>query len=240
MTELKEHELDERLKQLIEEFKKEKDLDKREVINKEKAELYEQLKPSTKEEIIYFFEEDLTSIEQGYSAGNEDIKADIHISKRSLLEYDKHQRHPIPYCIVKHKDKYFFTLRGKGSGEIRLIGQIGLLGGHVGAEDIVNVDNKVNFIKTMRNGMLRELEEEAGITENIIEKIEFKGFIKLFGGVEDDHIGVIYEIELNNSDIDAIEKGVLKGLWIDKNEIVNIEDKLEYWAWLVWKNIINK
>lgn len=240
MNKLDKKELDEKLEQLIEDFRNEEDLCKREYINKMKADVYEQLKPSTKEEIIYFHEEDLSDIEQGYSTGVEDIKADIHIAKRSLLEYDYSQRHPIPYCIVKYKNKYFFTIRQEGSGEIRLIGQVGLLGGHVGVEDLAYNNNKVDFPTTMRNSMLRELEEEAGITENIIEGVEFKGLIKLFGGVESDHIAIIYEIELTNSDIDAIEEGVLKGIWIDKNEIVNMEDKLEYWAWLVWKNIISK
>ncbi|HCL4480134.1 TPA: hypothetical protein N2D99_002220 [Clostridium botulinum] len=232
--------LEKKLEQLIEDFRNEDDLSKRESINRMKADVYEQLKPSTKEKIIYFLEKDLKDIEQGYYDGVEDIKADIYTAKRSLLEYDKLQRHPIPYCIVKHKDKYFFTIRENGSGEIRLIGKVGLLGGHVGEKDISYKNNKIDFITTMRNGMLREIAEEAGITQKIIESIKFKGFLKLFDGVEEDHLGMIYEIELKNSNIDAIEKGVLEGIWINKTEIINMEDKLEHWAWLAWQNIINK
>lgn len=240
MNKLEKKGLGKRLDQLIKKFENEEDLSKREVINRMKADIYEQLKPSTKEKIIYFLEKDLKDIEQGYSEGVEDIKADIYTAKRSLLEYNKLQRHPIPYCIVKYKDKYFFTIRENGSGEIRLIGKVGLLGGHVGEKDISYKNNKIDFITTMRNGMLREIAEEAGITQKIIESIKFKGFLKLFDGVEEDHLGMIYEIELKNSNIDAIEKGVLEGVWVDKTEIVNMEDKLEYWAWLVWKNIISK
>lgn len=230
--------LEEQLNNLVKMLDDEKDLVKRDMINRAKAEVLEELKPSTKEEIVYFLEDTIDFIPEGFSNSDENIKAVVLTGRRSLMEYNKLQRHPIPYCIVKYGEEYFFTLRKDKSGEIRLIGKKGLLGGHVGKEDIIVNGSKIDIAETLRTGMFRELEEEAGITKELIDKIEYKGLIKLQEGVEKDHLGVVYEITLNTKDIKALEKGVLDGIWINKYMLPLQYDSLETWAKLIYHNII--
>lgn len=217
----------------------EKEPTKRDTINRAKAQILEQLKPSTKEEIIYFLEETLTDIPEGFSETDEDLHVVVHTNKRSLMEYNKLQRHPIPYCLIRFEDEYFFISRENGSGELRLIGQKGLIGGHVGREDIVlKQGNNIDLKLTLRNGMYREIEEEAGITKEKIKSIKYKGMIKLFGGVDQDHLGIVYEIELNTKDIKVLEDGVLKGAWINKYLLPLQYNRFEKWAKIVYNNVI--
>lgn len=211
-------------------------------VNLKKAKILEDKKPSTKEVIYYFKEKDLGFIKEGFEEADlEDLyKIKPYTAKRSLLEYLPSQRHPIPYCIVKHDDKYFLIFRENGSGESRLIGKKGLLGGHVGIDDSFSSNIDLDIISTIENGMLRELEEEAGITECDISDIDFKGFIKIVkeNEVENDHLGVIYLINLKHFNISTLEEGILSGDWFTKEEILNNMDSLENWSKLIFKKIL--
>lgn len=196
-------------------------------------------KPSTKEEILYFEENDLANIPNGFSftAINE-INAQPYFERRSLLEYNKYQRHPIPYCLVRFQDKYFLILRENGSGESRLIGKKGCLGGHVDKVDTIINNGKIDLSATLQRAMFRELNEEAGITESMVSNIELLGTIKIVeeNVVENDHLGLIYLIDLNTEDIITQEDGVISGVWRSLNEIKK-DNKLENWAKIAFDNI---
>lgn len=203
--------------------------------NEIKAEWLEAHKPSTKEEIVYFEETSLLSIPLGFTPMSRLPFIPYDTDRRSILEYHPEKRHPIPYAIVKHHLRYFFILRGSGSGEVRLVGKKGLLGGHVEKED---VDPK-SLNKTMLNALRRELVEEAGITDDLIRSIHFKGLLKSNEGVDADHLGVIYEIELETDDISAQEQ-FLKGIWLHKNELEKHYDSFESWAKIVYDNLLKQ
>ena len=208
--------------------------------NIEKAKSLENLKPSTKSEILYFLEAELTHIKNGFSnISIEDIDAKPLFGRRSLLEYLPMQRHPIPYCVISYKDKYFLALRENGSGEMRLIGKKGLLGGHIDKEDEYIINGKFSLKNTIENAMLRELNEEAKITKENIADIEFIGVIKIeeLGSVENDHLGLIYQIELKYDDIALFEEGILSGAWFTKDEILNNFESLENWSKIVFNQL---
>lgn len=156
-----------------------------EFLNRQKAQVLECAKSSTKEEIIYFLKEDLHDIQEGIHELEEVQNIRYSVAKRSLLEYHPAQRHPIPYIVVKHREYYFIILRGEGVGEVRLTGKKGCLGGHVGSQDI----DAQSLSQTIENAMRRELEEEAGITSKMIESVKLKGSIKSNEGVDADHLG---------------------------------------------------
>lgn len=201
--------------------------------NRKKADLLEQLKPSTKERIVYFKDDNLYFLKEGFSSTSILFPIPYSFERRSLLEYNSTQRHPIPYCIIRYQDKYFFTLREKGSGEIRLIGKKGLIGGHINDED--DGDDLIDII---HNGMLREIKEEAGITEDIIKNIELKGLIKSNEGVNADHLAYVFEIELTTDKIKAEEDGVLTGTWIDKKDLGKHYNEFESWSQIVYDNLL--
>ena len=243
------------LKKLTDKITKNTDMYSKE--NIEKSIFLESKKKSTKTPILYFLESELENIKTGFSKGTlEDLKATPLFEKRSLLEYLPSQRHPIPYCVVrcKKEEKYFLIFRENGSGETRLIGKKGLLGGHIdeadkvfltsNTPDKVNgngfVNTKVDVIKTIENGLYRELEEEANLTKDIIEDISLIGFIKITedGCVENDHLGLIYLIDVPNTNLTAVEEGVLSGDWFTKEEILDMKPSLERWTKLAFDNIL--
>lgn len=204
--------------------------------NRQKADYLESIKPSTKERIIAFKESDLKEIPEGFTSTNQLPNIPYFIERRSILEYNPIQRHPIPYCLVRYQDQFFFILRESGSGELRLIGKKGLLGGHIGEEDV----NSESLVETIFNGLKRELAEEAGITSEMIVKTEIKGLIKSNDGVDSDHLGIVYEVELNTNQIQSEEEGVLKGIWIDKNDLLQHVDSFESWARIVYNEVLQK
>lgn len=204
--------------------------------NELKMKWLEYHKPSNKEDIIYFEETSLLDIPLGFTTMDKLPIIPYEVERRSFLEYHPEYRHPIPYAIVKNKDQYFFILREKGSGEIRLIGKKGMLGGHVGQEDI----NEGSLSKTILNGLMRELEEEAGIHQAMISSIHLRGLIKSNEGVDADHLGLIYEVELSTDKIDTQEEGVLKGVWLHESELKDHVPSFESWSKIVYDSILKK
>lgn len=204
--------------------------------NQIKAEWLEHNKPSIKEEIVYFEGDSLESISDGFSLCEAMPLIPYDVMKRSLLEYHPAYRHPIPYVIIRHKKRYFFILRKSGSGEQFLIGLIGMVGGHVGAEDI----DDLSLSKTILNALRRELNEEVGVADSIIRSIDIKGLIKGSEGVDAYHVGIIYEIELETDDIASQEEGVIEGIWLHEKELPEYVDRFESWAKIVYENVLKK
>jgi len=202
--------------------------------NEEKAQYLEDIKPSTKERIIYFEESDLAGIGKGYTDQTDIFDLPFGVERRSLLEYHPTRRHPIPYILVKYIDRYFFALREQGGGELRLIGKKGLIGGHIGEEDLAEGD----LTTTFQNALFREAKEEAGISEEMIDSVRLRGLINSDIGVDIDHLGLVYEMELNTDTIKSEEEGVLAGIWIEKGRLPEHYDSFENWSKIVYDNIL--
>jgi len=203
-------------------------------LNIEKAEYLENIKPSTRERIIYFEEVDLGGIEKVFTKETEISNLPFAVERRSLLEYHPTRRHPIPYVLIRFEDKYFFILRESGGGELRLIGKKGLIGGHIDEDDVVLDD----LAATFQNALLREAKEEAGIGEEMVQSVALLGLIKSDLGVDVDHLGLVYEIEVNTDKIKSEEKGVLTGVWIAKEELPSHYESFENWSKIVYDNLL--
>lgn len=203
-------------------------------LNGEKADYLEAIKPSTCERIIYFEESELGGIPEVFTRDADILGLPFGVERRSLLEYHPTRRHPIPYVIIRYEDKYFFILREAGGGELRLIGKKGLIGGHIDEDDIVAED----LGKTFYNATLREAAEEAGVTEEIVKSVALKGIIKSDLGVDIDHLGLVYEIELVTDLIRSEEEGVLTGIWIPRGELEEHYESFENWAKIVYDNLL--
>lgn len=204
-------------------------------LNEQKADLLEKQKPSTKETIIYFDETAMADIPEGFSTVASLPNIPFKTERRSLLEYNPEQRHPIPYAIIRHGKRYFFILRGKGVGESRLAGLKGLLGGHVGEEDV----NPLSLNKSVLKGLKRELNEEAAITDELIKNVQVKGLIKSNEGVDADHLGIIYEITLSTDQIDSTEEE-LTGIWIHEKKLHEHYESFESWSKIVYDHLLSR
>lgn len=205
-----------------------------EELNLAKADYLESIKPSTRERIIYFEESDLADIPGTFTEKADIFALPFSVERRSLLEYHPTRRHPIPYVLIRFADRYFFILREQGGGEIRLIGKKGLIGGHIGEEDLVEGD----LALTVQNALFREAREEAGVGEEMVEAIRLRGVIKSDEGVDFDHLGLVYELELNTDEIKSEEEGVLTGVWIGKDELARHYDSFENWSKIVYDNLL--
>lgn len=207
-----------------------------EKLNREKADFLESIKPSTRERIVFFEEKDLPATpKHGWLAAKALDLAKIPAAwaRRSELEYHPLRRHPIPYVLVRSGDKFFFVLREGGGGELRLIGKKGMIGGHVAEEDAV----EGNLPSTMEKALRREAEEEAGITAEMITSLEPAGLIKSDTGVDADHLGLVYVMEINTRDIIGSEPEKLTGVWLTREEIVTQWESLENWAQIVVREL---
>lgn len=204
------------------------------VLNREKADYLESIKPSVGGRIVYFNESDLRDIKDVFAKDADIFSLPFGVEKRSILEYHPAQRHPIPYIIVRFEDKYFFTLRESGGGELRLIGKKGLIGGHVDEEDVVEGDLEA----TCENALFREAKEEAGIVGSIAKSVSLRGIIKSDLGVDIDHLGLVYEIELFTDQVKSEEDGILTGIWIPRNELSEYYESFENWSKIVYDNLL--
>lgn len=205
-----------------------------------KREFLSENKPSTNETILAFYEIELRDLPMGYSSivDYDIFRENLNnltpvYNKRNIFEYANGTfRHPIPYIVLRYENKYFFILRESGSGETRLIGKKGLVGGHVGNEKLTSNLNTITY------GLLRELEEEVGVTPDMIKEQTLQGVIRSNESVDQDHLGLIYEIELTTDKIKAEEEGILSGLWIEAKDLEQHKDSFENWSRIVYENIL--
>lgn len=216
-----------------------------EIYNKAKSDHLLMQKPKLSEIVLYYNKMHIKSILPKNIFSKQSLVELLNIpmmfASRSLLEYNPMQVHPIPYILTRFWDeekqmyKYFFTLREGGSTESRLVGKLGNLGGHVGLEDYVNGDDSLNLLS---KALFRELEEEAGITSDIILDVDYEGMLyNDDGSVDSDHLGVIYTITIDNDKIDSEEEGVLSGLWVYQDEIPEYYERFENWSKIIVENL---
>lgn len=199
------------------------------ILNEEKAKYLESVKPSTRERIVYFEEKCFDSLVSVFTSDFAWWSLPFAVERRSILEYYPTRRHPIPYVVLKFQKQYFFILREKGGGELRLIGKKGLVGGHVGEEDLVEGDLR----KTCEQALFRELYEEVGVDKSMIQGVRYCGVIKSDEGVDADHLGLVYQIDLNTADIKSAEKDILTGLWLSEDDLKKYYDSFENWTKIV-------
>ncbi len=203
----------------------------------------EGVKPSLLEEIVYFNESDLVHIEEGYTKGDisllESAKMDTDV--RYFLEDSTTKRHPIPYVLLKCGDKYYLAYRLKGGSEARLHGKLGMLGGHVDKSDVIEYGED-NYDELFKGALLRELNEEVGVTKSDIDNISLKGYIRICEEctVEYVHLALVYLVELKHTNIKSEEEDILKGDWYTVEEIKGVEDRLEAWSKIVVANEVYK
>ena len=220
--------------EFIEDILKERDKHKYNTIewqnlNLEKAFILEDLKPSWKELTAYYPEFMIKNIPYGFTKTNELPPEPIYENKRSLLEYNGGcTKQIIPYCLLRYKDEYYIAIR-ENNGDKRLNGKMAGIGGHVD--------------KNLTQGMMREIEEETGVTPDLIEKIEFVGIIKSEGNTEDiydvskDHIGLVYIVDLKTKKIRMQELGVQTAIFLKSSDFHKYQDRFEDWLDLIVRNL---
>ena len=176
---------------------------------------------------------------------------------RTFAEKDENYLQLIPYVALRNRqtDKYFFYTRGELGGEGRLHGKVSIgIGGHIEEEPTpFKTDHKDSFKRThitsleavCLEGICRELKEELGISDEVMEKsladrvrFAFESS-KVFYSSQDEvsrvHLGIFMTLDIDPEDIVNLEEGVItKGAWHTIEEIETLQKQgqidLEVWT----------
>jgi predicted NUDIX family phosphoesterase len=151
------------------------------------------------------------------------IRKQMVYMSRAEAEIDEEYLQPITYAIVVADDKVFCTKRLKG-GDERLKGLCSIgTGGHVDEGE------------TLESTLYRELEEEIGVTNDMIKHCRLMGYIhdrnNAVGRV---HIGLVYLVKIDEKQMPNIavrEKDKLSGMWINRDEMVEIYENGQFESW---------
>ena len=135
------------------------------------------------------------------------IECDLKPMLRCEAEQNPAFKQIIPYIIMMGMDgRIFITLRL--GGDERLKGQHSIgLGGHMdGGEDVLTA-------------LYRELKEEVGLTKADVTDIQLSGYIYSSRTEMDSvHVGAVYLLKTENSEISCLERDTLFGYWCNTAE----------------------
>ena len=146
---------------------------------------------------------------------------------RSQAEDNPDFKQIIPYVLIRQGEQWLHYVRGKGSGEKRLVakGSIGV-GGHINPEDQSLFDSGRDFYD---RAVQRELHEELRIDG------EFRTHIVAL--LNDDstsvgkvHLGVVHLCELTHENVSRGEASLTELRFLSLQELRQRREQLESWS----------
>lgn len=204
-----------------------------------KASLLEEDKPSLSEEIkvinskhVKFVTEpvfDLNTVED-----IDKVFENLTLEKRrSYVEYNSRcYIQPIGYVAIYNEstDSFFMLRKIGGSNEARLHGKWGFVGGHWNSsfeklsDSIIDeVSDEVSFDSVSKDSLPGFLLSNL-IFGNMILFEDKPGF------VESDHLGIVYILLTNDTNLKSKEIDKNEGKFIPRHELLNGDYELESWA----------
>jgi predicted NUDIX family phosphoesterase len=148
---------------------------------------------------------------------------------RSLAEDDPSLKQIIPYVLVRRGDTLLHYVRGKGSGEKRLVakGSIGI-GGHINHRDEDLFGSGTDYYE---EAVQRELHEELLIDADLTTRV-----VAL---INDDstpvgqvHFGVVHVCELGDEHVSRGEPCITDLRFLTMDELRERRDAMETWSQL--------
>jgi predicted NUDIX family phosphoesterase len=146
---------------------------------------------------------------------------------RSLAEIDPSFKQIIPYVLIRRDDRLLHYVRGKGSGEKRLVakGSIGI-GGHINPSD-------ENLFGTGRDFY------ESAVQRELHEELRMDGYFqtRIVGLLNDDsvpvgrvHFGIVHLCELGDENISKGEACITDLKFLTIEELTERREQLEDWS----------
>jgi predicted NUDIX family phosphoesterase len=143
---------------------------------------------------------------------------------RHKAENDESMKQLIPYFLICHEDKIWCYVRGKKSGEERLVAKASMgIGGHINNEDL-NL-----FGDVYSTASIRELEEEV--------KIEGAYRQKVVALLNDDetpvgrvHLGVIHVLRTESPNVVKREGVITESGFRTLDELRGMRERMETWS----------
>src|SRR5437588_5076028 len=148
---------------------------------------------------------------------------------RAAAESDPYYKQIIPYAIIAHGDRVLYYVRGKKSGEQRLVakGSIGI-GGHLNDSDesLFAWDEKA-----YRAGVEREVNEELRIGTTFDDHI-----VALLNDDSTEvgrvHLGVVHVFKLDEPNVEKREAMITNLEFLSREELLKRRETLETWSQL--------
>jgi predicted NUDIX family phosphoesterase len=146
---------------------------------------------------------------------------------RSRAEEDPKFKQIIPYVLIRKGNSWLHYVRGKLSGEKRLLakGSMGV-GGHINPDEQTLFDNGRDFYES---AVQRELHEELKMDGNFRTKI-----VAL---LNDDstpvgcvHLGIVHVCELSHENVSKGEAALTQLRFLNLAELQSRQDQMESWS----------
>lgn len=159
----------------------------------------------------------------------------LFLGPRDMLEKMPSFLQIIPYVVVKQGDKYVKYTRTEKGGESELHDKVSIgAGGHIDLKDVCSLrDSTVSLAVTINLSMLRELEEELGLTYGKdYPGADWRGLLVDFSDpVGRVHIGVVIVVELEpTSVVEAKEDALADVKLATLDELETDRPNMEKWS----------
>jgi len=159
---------------------------------------------------------------------------------RSKAETDVSCKQIIPYVLMEYNGKFLYYVRGKQSGESRLVSKASIgIGGHINPVDETLFSDTKFGKGTYFNAVNREVSEE------IVMETKYRDTIA--GIINDDtadvgkvHFGIVHLWKLEQPKVSKREQNITQLEFLSPEEIMKRKDSLESWSQICAENIINK
>ena len=164
----------------------------------------------------------------------ETLTDSIAFAPRPELETDPSRKQLIPYVVVRAGARIWTMRRRRAQTEERLHDQLSIgVGGHV-PDEVLDADTA-----PLRAGMRRELHEELHIPREV--DVDYIGILNDdTDEVGQVHLGLVYECEAPEEDVEIRETEKLVGEWKTVEELEERRDQLESWSRLLLEELENR
>ena len=154
-------------------------------------------------------------------------KANCRFLRRAVAETDPAYKQIISYVLIRKGDTWLHYVRGKASGEKRLVakGSIGV-GGHVNPQDQSLFDAGLDFYET---AVKRELHEELkmdGVFETRIVAL-LNDDSTAVGKV---HFGVVHLCALTSENVSKSEASLTELAFLTQEQLMKHREQMETWS----------
>jgi predicted NUDIX family phosphoesterase len=139
------------------------------------------------------------------------LGGEVWVAPRPYLETDPTFVQPIPYIVMRNRDKVLAYSRGGAGGEGRLHGKVSVgLGGHVDAADAQIDENGVILLyETLSEALRREVQEEIGLVLNDDQLGEVTNFTHIIQTcrtpVDSVHIGFVATLDFGQLAVSGVD-----------------------------------
>jgi len=158
---------------------------------------------------------------------------------RSHAEQDPALKQIIPYVVIKKGQKWLHYVRGKGSGEKRLValGSIGI-GGHIKHSDVKVYDDR-DGLAFFEEAVQRELQEELRMDGRFRTRIValLNDDTNAVGQV---HLGVVHVCELTRENVSKGEACITDLRFLSLPQLLERREHLETWSQICLDFIVNR